>query len=109
MPAPDTITAPQLSRLIGLPDAPDLLDVRTDEDYAADPRLLPASVRRDARTVTSWAADYAGRSVVVVCHRGLKLSQGVAAWLRHAGAQAGVMERGLRCLLRRPMPCLRNY
>jgi hypothetical protein len=41
MPAPDTITAPQLSRLVGLPDAPVLLDVRTDEDYAADPRLLP--------------------------------------------------------------------
>ena len=94
MPAPDTITAPQLSRLVGLPDAPVLLDVRTEEDYAADPRLLPASVRRDARTVTSWAADYAGRSVVVACHRGLKLSQGVAAWLRHAGATAEVLEGG---------------
>ena len=54
MPAPDTITAPQLSRLVGLPDAPDLLDVRTDEDYAADPRLLPASVRRDAQGRTVW-------------------------------------------------------
>ncbi len=94
MPAPDTITAPQLSRLVGLPDAPVLLDVRTDEDYAADPRLLPASVRRDARSVTSWAGDYAGRSVVVSCQRGLKLSQGVAAWLRHAGAQAEVLEGG---------------
>ncbi len=65
MPAPDTITAPQLSRLVGLPDAPVLLDVRTDEDYAADPRLLPTSVRRDARAVTAWAGDLAGRSVVV--------------------------------------------
>ena len=94
MPAPDTITAPQLSRLVGLPDAPDLLDVRTDEDYAADPRLLPASVRRDARTVTTWAGDYTGRSVVVAYQRGLKLSQGVAAWLRHAGAEAEVLEGG---------------
>ncbi len=94
MPAPDTITAPQLSRLIGLPDAPDLLDVRTDEDYAADPRLLPASVRRDARAVTSWTGDYAGRSVVVACRRGLKLGQGTAAWLRHQGAKAEVLEDG---------------
>jgi rhodanese-related sulfurtransferase len=94
MPAPDTITAPQLSRLIGLPDAPVLLDVRTDEDYAADPRLLPASVRRDARAVTAWAGDHAGRSVVVACQRGLKLSQGAAAWLRHAGARAEVLEGG---------------
>ena len=53
MPAPDTITTSQLSRLIGLPDAPTLLDVRTEDDYATDPRLLPASFRRDARTVTA--------------------------------------------------------
>ena len=94
MPAPDTIVPSQLSRLIGLPDAPVLLDVRTDEDYAADPRLLPASFRRDYRTVTSWAADYAGHSVVVVCQRGLKLSQGVAAWLRQSGARAETLEGG---------------
>ncbi|MFC7688269.1 chromate resistance protein ChrB domain-containing protein [Paeniroseomonas aquatica] len=94
MPAPDTITTSQLSRLIGLPDAPLLLDVRTEDDYATDPRLLPASFRRDARTVTNWAADYAGRSVVVICQRGLKLSQGVAAWLRQSGAMAEVLDGG---------------
>jgi hypothetical protein len=33
MPAPTTITVPQLSRLIGLPDAPTLVDVRIDDDY----------------------------------------------------------------------------
>ncbi|NOG73361.1 chromate resistance protein ChrB domain-containing protein [Roseicella sp. DB1501] len=94
MPAPDTITVSQLSRLVGLPDAPLLLDVRTEEDYATDPRLLPASFRRDARSVTSWAADYAGRPVVVICQRGLKLSQGVAAWLRQSGARAEVLDGG---------------
>jgi rhodanese-related sulfurtransferase len=94
MPAPDTITTTQLARLVGLPDAPVLLDVRTEEDYAADPRLLPASVRRDHRDVTTWIANYAGRHVVVVCQRGLKLSQGVAAWLRHGGSQAEVLEGG---------------
>lgn len=94
MPAPDTITTTQLARLIGLPDAPVLLDVRTPEDHAADHRLLPASFRRDHRDVTTWAADHAGRHVVVVCQRGLKLSQGVAAWLRHGGARAEVLEGG---------------
>src|SRR3954463_8813352 len=93
MPTSDTIVVSSLARLIGLPKAPILLDVRTNEDYAADPRLLPASFRRDYRTVTSWAADYAGRSVVVVCQRGLKLRQGVAAWLHylpnHMSASAG--------------------
>ncbi|EHM01308.1 hypothetical protein HMPREF9946_02045 [Acetobacteraceae bacterium AT-5844] len=94
MPAPDTITTAQLARLVGLPDAPVLLDVRIEEDYAADPRLFPASLRREARDVTAWMADYAGQHVVVACQRGLKLSQGVAAWLRHGGARAEVLEGG---------------
>src|ERR1700712_2704506 len=94
MPTPDAITVTQLNRLIGTPDAPLILDVRTDEDHAADPRALPASIRRDYQTVASWAGKYAGRPVAVVCTRGLKLNQGVAAWLRHAGAKAEFLEGG---------------
>ncbi len=94
MPAPDAITVSQLARLVALPDAPTILDVRTEEDFAADPRSLPGAVRREWQTASSWAAGYAGRPAVVVCQRGLKLSQGVAAWLRHAGARAEVLEGG---------------
>lgn len=94
MPTPTVITTPQLQRLIGLPDTPIVLDVRTGEDFAADPRLLPAALRRDWTTAAQWAGDFTGRSVVVVCQRGLKLSQGVAAWLRHAGADAESLEGG---------------
>jgi rhodanese-related sulfurtransferase len=89
------LTASQLSRLIGLPDAPALIDVRVDNDYAADPRLLPGAARRDFRDVVSWAADYApGSRAIVVCQEGLKLSQGVAAWLRHAAVDAESLEGG---------------
>jgi rhodanese-related sulfurtransferase len=94
MPVPDAITASQLSRLIGTPDSPLIIDVRTDEDVAADPRFLPTAVHRDYRTVASWAGEYAGRSVVVTCLRGGKLAQGTAAWLRHAGARAEFLEGG---------------
>jgi rhodanese-related sulfurtransferase len=94
MPTPDAITVTQLVRLVGTPDAPVLVDVRIDNDHASDARMLPASVRRDHRTVSSWAGEYAGRSVVVVCQRGQKLSQGAAAWLRHAGARAEYLEGG---------------
>jgi hypothetical protein len=79
MPAPDEITVAQLMRLIGLPDTPVLLDVRSAEDIAADPRFLPASLRRDWRNVAAWADEFRGRRVVVACQRGRKLSQGVAA------------------------------
>lgn len=82
------ITVAQLSRLVGLPDAPVIIDVRIPEDVAADPRLLPASDKRSHADVPAWAGAYAGRRVVVSCQRGLKLSEGVAAWLRHHGVAA---------------------
>ena len=94
MATPDTIIVSQLMRLIGTPEAPVIVDVRIDTDHASDPRMLPASIRRDYRTVSTWADEYAGRFVVVVCQRGQKLSQGVAAWLRHAGARAESLDGG---------------
>jgi rhodanese-related sulfurtransferase len=94
MPAPDVITVAQLSRLVGTPDAPVIIDVRIPDDHALDPRMLPASRRRSHASVATWAAEHAGQSVVVVCRQGLKLSQGVAAWLRHAGASAESLEGG---------------
>ena len=94
MATPDTISVAQLARLVGTPDAPVLVDVRIADEHAADPRALPASVRRDYRSVASWAADYAGRSVVVICRRGQKLSQGAAAWLRSEGARAESLDGG---------------
>jgi len=94
MPSPDIITSAQLARRIGLPDAPALLDVRTPEDFDADPRALPCAIRATHTDVAAWAEAWRGRDVVVVCQKGLKLSQGVAAWLRHHGARAEVLEGG---------------
>ena len=94
MPSTTEITSQQLSRLIGVPAAPAIIDARTDEDYAKDPRLIPGSRRRDFRAVKTWASDYRDRSVIVACQRGLKLSQGVAAWLRHESIDAQTLEGG---------------
>ncbi|HYF56477.1 MAG TPA: sulfurtransferase/chromate resistance protein [Salinarimonas sp.] len=89
-----TISADKLARLVGRPDGPALVDVRLDEDFAADPRHLPGAVRRPFRAASDWAPEFAGRSAVVICQKGLKLSQGVAAWLRHAGIPAESLEGG---------------
>jgi rhodanese-related sulfurtransferase len=94
MPSNTEITVSQLSRLIGMPKAPMIVDVRTDEDHDADTRLLPTAIRRDFKAVAAWASGFAHRHVVVVCQRGQKLSQGVAAWLRHEGAEAESLEGG---------------
>jgi rhodanese-related sulfurtransferase len=95
MPSPTEITIAQLSRLIGLPDAPAIVDVCTSEDFALDPRIIPGARRLDFKSVAQWAPTYAGRRVVVVCQKGLKLSQGVAALLRHEGVIAESLEGGM--------------
>jgi rhodanese-related sulfurtransferase len=94
MATPDAITVQQLIRLIGTPDAPIIIDVRTEEDHCADPRMLPASIRHDHRLIRSWADSYAGKNVAVSCLRGGKLAQGTASWLRHVGARAEYLEGG---------------
>ncbi len=55
MPAPTIVTLQQFARRIGLPDAPVLIDVRTQEDAAADPRSLPGAIRRGHADVSAWA------------------------------------------------------
>ena len=89
-----SISSEKLARLIGTPHAPALVDVRTDEDFAADPRLIPGAIRRSHHDVDDWAGSVVGRSVVVICHRGQKLSEGAAAWLRHAGIAAEILDGG---------------
>lgn len=88
------ISQEQLFRLIGRPDCPALVDVRTDDDVRADARLIPGAVRRPFDQVGAWGPGYAGCAVVVVCHKGKKLSHGVAAWLRTFGARAEVLTGG---------------
>jgi rhodanese-related sulfurtransferase len=88
------ISPDKLSRLIGTSNAPTLVDVRTDEDFAADPRLIPGAVPRSHRNVQEWGSGLSGQSVVVICHKGQRLSEGTAAWLRHGNIAAEILEGG---------------
>ncbi|WP_426443460.1 chromate resistance protein ChrB domain-containing protein [Bradyrhizobium genosp. P] len=89
-----SISSDKLSRLIGTANAPVLVDVRIDEDFAADPRLIPGALRRSHRDVQDWASGFSGQSLVVICHKGQKLSEGTAARLRHGNIAAEVLEGG---------------
>src|SRR3569833_2402810 len=104
MPSHPQITAAQLTRLVGLAGAPAIIDVRNDEDFAADPRLIPGSIRRDFATVSAWGRDFVGRQVVVSCQRGAKLSEGVAAWLRHEAIAAENLEGGFEAWAKAGQP-----
>ena len=98
MPSPTSIASDKLARLIGLPHGPAVIDVRTSEDFASDPRLIPGAIRASHADIREWAQDatrrLAGRSAVIVCHQGRKLSEGVAAWLRHCGGAAETLSGG---------------
>ncbi|WP_431284601.1 chromate resistance protein ChrB domain-containing protein [Humitalea sp. 24SJ18S-53] len=94
MSGPTTISIDKFARLIGTHTCPAVIDVRTPEDFAADPRLIPGSIRHAHADVADWAPAWQGRNAIVVCQKGLKLSQGVAAWLRHAGAEAENLDGG---------------
>jgi hypothetical protein len=63
MPSATTISIDKLVRLVGTPHCPALVDVR----------------------------EFVGRSAVVVYQKGANLSEGVSAWLRHAGIPAVIL------------------
>ena len=94
MPSRTEITVPQLARLVGTPDAPVLVDLRTPEDFTADPQLIPGAVRHDHTALDALAPRLAGQRVVVYCQRGRKISQGAAAVLRAEGIACEVLEGG---------------
>jgi rhodanese-related sulfurtransferase len=95
MAATPSITADKLLRLIGTPSCPAIVDVRTGEDAAAFPCLIPGAVRRLHDLVEGWAGEYAGQAAVVACAHGGAISAGVAAWLRAAGVEAETLEGGV--------------
>lgn len=94
MPAINSITPEKLTRLIGLPHGPAIVDVRTDREFASDPRLVPGSVRRDHTHIAAWSGGLAGRSAVIVDAQGGPTGEGVAAWLRHERVSAEMLDGG---------------
>lgn len=95
MPAPNEITVPQLLRKIGLPDAPVIVDISIDPDFADDPYLIPGSFRHPHTDIEGLKARLNGRACVILCQRGIKLSQGLVAWLRSDGIEAEYLSGGM--------------
>lgn len=95
MVAPNEITTTQLSRLIGTPTCPVLVDVTTDEDFADDPFLIPSSFRHSFQNIDGLVQRLEGRKSIIICQKGKKLSQGVAALLRSEGLVSEYLQGGM--------------
>lgn len=94
MPSPTEISVARLERLIGSSDAPQLVDVRTDEDFDDDPRLLPGARRHRFDEIEFLAPGLGHGRVILYCQKGRKISQGAAALLRVHGVRAETLEGG---------------
>lgn len=88
MPSPNQISPAQLSRLVGTPDAPVLIDLCIDEDFSLDPRLIPTAFRHPFGEIESLVDQLQNKRVVVYCQQGKKISAGTAAVLRNHGIPA---------------------
>jgi rhodanese-related sulfurtransferase len=87
MPAFHSISSEKLARLVGLPSAPLIVDLREAPAIA-----IPGSVFRDAAKPLRWAAQLAG-AVVLVDDHGAS-APAIAATLRSEGIAAEVLENG---------------
>jgi rhodanese-related sulfurtransferase len=104
MPGPTQITPAHLMRLIGTPDAPHIIDVRMPDDIAAHPYHIPTAMRHAHHDIDGLAPRLQGQRVVVVCQRGLKLSEGAAALLRTQGIPAETLDGGTEAWVAASLP-----
>jgi rhodanese-related sulfurtransferase len=106
MHALNTISVDKLVRLIGTPKCPLLIDVRPEDDFEADPHLIPSAARCASDKLGDRPEVYDGQSAVVICQKGSNLSQGAAALLRHQGVPAEVLEGGFEAWRQARLPLI---
>jgi rhodanese-related sulfurtransferase len=102
MPAINAIAPDKLIRLIGTPTCPALIDVRTAGD------CLPGAIRRDPDRVAEWAGEITVSPAILICHTGGSASTAAAAWLRHVGVVAEVLEGGAEAWAAAGYPLVRE-
>ena len=93
---PIPISPSDLYGRLGTASAPVLLDVRRQEAFFADDRLIVGAIHRALADVEHWRLDLpAGRPVVAYCADAGTASRSVASALRGAGIGATYLEGGI--------------
>jgi len=93
MPAVTSVS--ELSKVLGTPRAPIIVDVRRDEAFKTAEHLLAGAIWRSPQRVQHWRGDLPrNRPLVVYCAHGQEVSQGVAEALDAAGTSASYLTGG---------------
>jgi rhodanese-related sulfurtransferase len=91
-----SISSQQLYQHLGTASAPILVDVRRQDAFSSDDRLIIGALYRPPEEVERWRKEFsASRPIVAYCSHGREVSQGVAAALRGAGVEAVYLEGGI--------------
>jgi rhodanese-related sulfurtransferase len=92
----DPIHSDSLYTQLGLPSSPTIMDVRREDDYRAQPRVIPGARRGDPQHIAQWAkALPRTRPVAVYCVHGREVSQSAAQTLTALGYQAVYLDGGI--------------
>jgi rhodanese-related sulfurtransferase len=102
-----SLSASALYGMLGLPQAPILVDVRRHPAYEELARILPGAQRGEPERVEEWAAGLPkARPVLVYCVHGHEVSQGAAATLTTLGFDASYLEGGIAGWIDAGLPTL---
>ncbi len=102
MPAINAISPDKLARLIGTPADPALIDLREAGDF------IPGSLRRNPREIERWAGALCRPAAILICRTGAEESPAAAAWLRHQGIRAELLEGGVEAWTAAGLPLVRE-
>ena len=104
-----SVFASELYARLGTALAPMLVDVRGQDAFDADDRLIIGAVHRAPGEVDRWSRELPfGRTVVVYCSHGGEVSQGVAKTLRDADVKATYLEGGISAWQEMKLPTRRK-
>jgi rhodanese-related sulfurtransferase len=94
---------------LGTASAPMLVDVRRQEAFSVDDKLIIGAYHRPPQDVSRWLNELpTGCPVVAYCSHGREVSQGVAASLRAAGIKAAYLEGGVCAWNEKKLPTRKN-
>ena len=91
-----SISSQHLYDRLGTASAPILVDVRRQDAFGNDNRLIIGALYRPPEEVERWRKEFSpSRPIVAYCAHGREVSQGVAEALRRAGVDAMYLEGGI--------------
>jgi len=106
---PSPTSPDDLYARLGTAAAPIVVDVRRQDAFNSDDRIIIGAFHRSPEGVDGWLKSLPpGRPVVAYCVHGREVSQGVAASLRDAGIQASYLEGDIAGWKERHLPTRRK-